>query len=110
MTGVKRNEKGQLVKGTAPLSPGRPKRVVEVDFHNILLDNVSPEIWTGIVKRAVMDALKGDRYARQFIADYTIGKAPHILELRAADATLLAQVLKQFAAHDMEAHEVFNLM
>ncbi len=104
-----RDQNGRFVKGNKA-SPGRAKRVVEVDFHNILLDNVSAEQWSGIVKRAVTDALAGDKYARQFIADYTIGKAPSILELRAADATLLAQVLERFKQHDMEAADVFHAM
>src|SRR4051812_1336935 len=106
---IDRDTKGRFTKGGIP-GPGRPKRSVEVEFHNILLDAVSAADWKKIVTKAVADALAGDRFARQFIAEYTIGKPPTILELRAGDAVLLAELLKQFEAAGTTPSEVFNAM
>lgn len=106
---IERDNKGRFTKGGIP-GPGRPKRAVMVDFHNILIDAVKPEYWEGIIKRAIQDALKGDTYARKFIAEYTIGRPPQILELRAADAALLAELLKRFEVLGMSAGDVFSLM
>ena len=106
---AERDNKGRFLPGNKA-SPGRAKRAIEVDFHNILLDAVSATDWTKIVAKAVKDAIAGDKYAREFVANYTIGKPPQILELRAADATLLAALLKRFEAVGMSAGEVFGAM
>jgi hypothetical protein len=110
MADVQRDERGRFIKGSASPSPGRPKRSVEVSFHDILVESVTEDIWRGIVRKALHDALLGDKYARQFIADYTIGRAPQILELRAADASLLAELLRRFEARGQSAGDVFNAM
>jgi len=106
---IDRDGKGRFTKGGTP-GPGRPKRAVEVAFHDILVESVTEDLWRGIVRVAIKDALKGDKFAREFIANYTIGKAPQILELRAADATLLADLLKRFEARGMSASDVFAAM
>lgn len=106
---IERDPKGRFTKGGTP-GPGRPKRAVEVAFHDILIDAVTEDMWRGIVRVAVKDALLGDKYARDFIASYTIGKPPQILELRAVDASLLAELLKCFEARGMSAGEVFGAM
>ena len=107
---VQRNEKGQFVKGSASPSPGRPKRAIEVAFHDILVEAVTEDLWRGIVRVAIKDALQGDKFAREWISNYVIGKPPQILELRAADATLLAELLKRFEALGMSAGEVFGAL
>lgn len=106
---IERDEKGRFTQGGKP-GPGRPKRVVEVSFHSILVEAVSEDLWRGIVKVAIRDALKGDKYAREWISNYTLGRPPQILELRAADATLLKELLQRFEAQNIPASAVFNAM
>lgn len=91
---AERDEKGHFLPGNKA-SPGRAKRAVEVDFHQLLVDTIKSDDWISIIQRAVTDAKQGDRYARQFIAEYRVGKPPQILELKAAEAALLADVLER---------------
>ena len=100
-----RDDKGRFVPGNRA-GKGRPPREYADTFSRV----VSPEIWEGIIRRAAADALKGEHDARSWLADRLIGKAPQILELRAADATLLAELLKRFEAVGMSAGEVFGAM
>lgn len=89
---VQRDDKGRFVKGSASLSPGRPKRTVETAYLDTLLGTVSEEYWQAICRRAVADAMKGDRFAREWLANYAIGKPPQIIELRGDELALLKQV------------------
>ena len=65
---------GKFVKGHAPNSPGRPPKAREEKYHEIMISAVSFENWEKIIRKAVDQALEGDRYARQWLSDNLIGK------------------------------------
>ena len=68
-----RDDKGRFPPGTSGNPNGRPKKDREEQYHAILLSVVTPASWKRICVKAVEQAEKGDRYAREFIADYLIG-------------------------------------
>lgn len=84
------NRRGQFKKGETGNPAGRPKgyerqlrEVIDsmTAADPLLADDPSgspesPKIpaWQAIVKRAVLDAIDGDRYARDFVADRLMGK------------------------------------
>ena len=68
-----RDEKGRFVKGVSGNPKGRPAREIEESYRAILLDEVTPDDWRAIVRKAKEQAKRGDISARKFIADYIIG-------------------------------------
>ena len=102
---AERDEYGRFVRGNKA-GKGRPSKVYVETFARV----VSPEIWEGIIRRAAGDALRGEHDARAWLADRLIGKVPNILELHAADAALLADLLKRFEARGQSPSEVFVSM
>ena len=78
-----RDDKGRFLKGAHGNPKGRPKKEVEDTYLQAFRDGVSPDDWNAIISRAVSDAKRGDRYARQFVADYLIGPAKLIAEITA---------------------------
>jgi hypothetical protein len=103
-----RDEKGRFVKGYAG-GPGRPSRKVETDLQAALTEQTRQR-WQAIVKAAIDQAISGNVYAMRFLAEYTIGKPPSVLELRAADAAALSEVLKALEARGLSPSDVFNAM
>lgn len=102
-----RDERGRFVKGNRA-SPGRPKRNTETRYLEIMMAEVTPEYWAGITRRAIADALKGLPEARRWLSDYVIGKPPTTLNINAADANLLGDVLKALEQRGVSASELFN--
>jgi len=107
---TKRDANGRFLKGHAPLSPGRPSRPVEIEYMNILKQGVTADDFKKIVATAVSLAMAGDWKAREWLSNYLIGKPPQILELRGADALLLAKVLEQLKNSGVSASQVFEAM
>ena len=108
---VKRNEKGQLEKGSAALpNAGRPRKVVERAYLDELVEMVTLEEWRKVVRKALTDAKKGMPEARRWLSEYLVGKPPQILELRAAEAQLLKELLQRLETHGMSASDVFLAM
>lgn len=107
---TKRDENGRFLPGHAPVSPGRPKRPVEIEYLNILKLGVTVDDWRKIVQTAVARAMSGDWKAREWLANYLIGKPPQILELRTAEAVLLAQLLEQLKMLGMTPANMFEAM
>ena len=66
-----RDEHGRFVKGNK-VSTGRPRG------NPLLMDvqkkELTPARWRKIVKKAIEDAIKGDRFARAWLGDYALGK------------------------------------
>lgn len=106
---AERDAKGRFVKGHSG-GPGRKPRQVEADYLNATFAAVSIDDWDAIVRRAVRDAKQGNAWARNWLGDYLIGKPPQILELRAVDAALLRDLLKEFEARGVSPAEAFETM
>lgn len=74
-----RDEKGRFVKGHKNSAgnkggTGRPRRSIEERYLKALSGSISISDWKEIVKKAVEQAKDGDKFARQWLADYLIGK------------------------------------
>lgn len=105
-----RDEKGRFVKGHNAPGPGRPPRATEADYLAAMTEIVTLDSWRAIVKRALADALQGDSRARAWLSGYLIGKPPQILDIRAADAALIARLMDALKDANMEPAEVFERM
>jgi hypothetical protein len=105
---VERDAKGHFKKGHAPVSPGRPKAAVEIEYMAILKQGVTPDDWRKIVNTAVSLAMAGDWKAREWVGNYLVGRPNFTLELKAPDAVLLNQLLKQLEATGTTASELFE--
>jgi hypothetical protein len=68
-----RDDKGRFRAGN-PGGPGRPRRAVESDYLATLCDAVPLAKWRRITKKAVEDALAGDRHAREWLGTFLVGK------------------------------------
>lgn len=106
---MSRTANGQFAPGN-PGGPGRPKRMTEADYLNATISAVSVDEWGKVVRKALTDAKKGNAPARAFLADYLLGKPPQILELRGAEAHLLAQVLDALKTRGIAASAIFEAM
>ena len=60
---------GKFLPGHVNLSPGRPRRAIELDYARILADALSLDAWRTIVDRAVSDAQDGDSKAREWLSN-----------------------------------------
>lgn len=60
-------------KGQSGNPAGRPKKAREQRYYEITQSTVTFDDWREIVKRAVLDAKRGDTAARKWLADYLIG-------------------------------------
>lgn len=111
MSEIKRGDKGRFVKGTQPGGgPGRPPRQVEADYLAAMKEEITPDHWRAICRRAGIDAIKGNGYARAWISDYLMGKPPQILNIQGADAKLMADVLEEMKAAGLTPSILFNAM
>ena len=90
-----RQANGRFAKGN-PGGPGRPRRPVEVQYLAAIGDIVTVDIWRAIVRKAVVDAAKGNAQAREWLTRYLIGANPKTLTRLAAMEDL----------HDGSADEV----
>jgi hypothetical protein len=69
-----RHKNGQFSEGNSG-GPGRPPRRVEAEYLKVTMRTCSLEDWAAIVKRAVLDAKKGDGRARDWLGKYLLGNA-----------------------------------
>lgn len=70
-----RDNAGRFAQGN-PGGPGRPRRVVELDYLAALGDALTLEDWAAIVRRAVADAKNGSGAAREWVSKYALGSNP----------------------------------
>lgn len=96
---------GKFLPGNQAAKNRPPK-----EYANAFTRMVSPADMDKIVAKAKEQALDGQHDARTWILDRIVGKVPQILELRAADAILLRDLLDHFEARGMSAGDVFALM
>jgi hypothetical protein len=67
-----RSTDGRFTVG-CPGGPGRPRRATEKEYLAVLTEEVSPETWRAICRRAAADARARDAKARDWIARYLLG-------------------------------------
>ena len=84
-----RDSRGRFARGNAG-GPGRPKRVTERHYLDVMQISCSPEKWREIIEKAVTDAKNGDAKAREWLASYLMGKpeglAPTLKRVAIEDA------------------------
>jgi hypothetical protein len=75
--------------------PGRPRRATEKDYLAVLTEEVPPEEWRAICRRAALDAKAGDARARDWIARYLLGPPAELLTLTAVAIAEEAEKAKE---------------
>ena len=82
-----RGNNGRFKKGN-PGGPGRPPRMVEMDYLSALSEQVPREEFAAIVRDAVARARNGDAKAREWLSRYLLPseKGNHLLQLAAREA------------------------
>lgn len=58
---------------------GRPKH--QGKFLKLLVKYVKPTDWRDIVLKAIEQSKRGDKSARQFLADYCLGRPPQQVDI-----------------------------
>ena len=87
-----RTGKGTFKAGN-PGGPGRPPRVVELDYLRLTVGQVSREDWSSIVARAVADAKAGNHRAREWLGLILMGPPGADRDAPPATATTVHFVL-----------------
>ena len=77
-----RDKKGRYAPGHGG-GPGRPARATETQYLDTLQDACPLDKWKRICARAVTDALKGSRHARDFLAKFLLPSADALAGIRA---------------------------
>ena len=72
-TDNERDKGGRFTPGNAG-GPGRPRRATERDYLRAMAEACPPETWRQIVEQAVQHAGQGDRYAREWLSAYLVGR------------------------------------
>ena len=92
---VIRDENGRFVKGNPgnPEATGRPPREVEDKYLHALKKSVTLTAWKAISKRAIGDAKKGDRAARQWLSDYLLGKPQQFVDVTSGGEQLPGAII-----------------
>src|SRR5215207_2624672 len=104
-----RDAAGRFLEGTSA-GPGRPPNPRKRQFTDALASRITAERWNEIVDRAVQDALNGDHRARVWLADHIMGKPANTLNLKGADAALLADLLAALAERRLSPAKIFEAL
>lgn len=89
--GVRRDEHGRLIPGTACNNPaGRPTREREYELLSIMRAEATPDKWKEITVRALSDALGGDDKARNWLSKYLLPEPTKQIEIGGTLADLIA--------------------
>jgi len=76
---------GGFQKGQSGNPAGRPPKVREERYREILLSTVTYDVWTDIVLKAADQAKRGDAVARKWLSDYLVGMPIQRTELTGKD-------------------------
>ncbi len=76
---VTRDSKGRWLKGKPP-GPGRSPMKKEERYYRLTIESVTDEDWVEIVLTAVNQAKRGQWRAREWLANYIIGRPAQIVE------------------------------
>lgn len=104
-----RDNNGRFTPGN-PGGPGRPNRKTERAYLERLTKKLTMSKWNQICDKAIAQAIEGDKYAREWIANYLIGKPAQILELQTSDTALLARLIDAVEEQGGSASDLFNAM
>src|SRR5262245_34063085 len=61
--------------------PGRPCRQTEQTYLHVLIETVPPDQWRKVCEKALAQALEGDAKAREWLANYLIGRPTQAVEV-----------------------------
>ena len=106
---MERDGNGRFVKGYKG-GPGRPSHRAEADYLKATTSRVSVAEWSKVIDRALKDAKDGDARARQFLAEYLLGKPEQVLSLKTTETVQLARALELASEHGLSAGEIFDSM
>src|SRR4030042_1960910 len=105
-----RDSRGRFAEGNHG-GPGRPKRVTERHYLDVMQVACSPEDWREVVEKAIADAKNGDAKAREWLAGYLVGKpeglAPTLKRMAIEDA---AGIEDGISKNDIFTVELDNLV
>ncbi len=76
---IARDAQGRFLKGKIP-GPGRKPVKKEERYYRITCDSVSEEDWIDIVTKAVRQAKNGQWRAREWLANYIIGRPVQLVD------------------------------
>ena len=91
-----RDSSGRFISGHGVKSPGRPRREFEEKYVLALTSRTTAEDWQLIIDRAIADAKRGDWRARQWLADYIIGKPVQQLDIDTTNKILEVQYINDW--------------
>ena len=90
-------------------APGgwRKPRAVEQRYAELFRDACTIDDWRKIVKKAVTQAKAGDKYARQWLGEYLIGKPAPALDISTTDAALIAAAIAALTEAGYDPARIF---
>ena len=88
---MQRDDKGRYLKGASGNPGGRPKH--SKDYQEAIKAACTPAKWRKIINQAITDATQGDRWARQWLSDYVLGKPTNYVHVEGAVGFSLADWL-----------------
>jgi len=100
---AERDAKGQFAKGHEPYRKGgRAPRKTEDKYLRALRKTVGATEWKAIAERAVLDAKRGDKAARQWLSDYLLGKPQQFVDVTSGGQVLPSVIVYLPGVDDLE--------
>ena len=90
----KRDAHGRFLPG-APGGPGRPPAAKEERYYQLTREAVTENDWLAIVTTTIERAKKGDRWAREWLGNYLLGRP-----VQRVDASIVDQSLQILYVND----------
>ena len=84
---VPRDSKGRWLKGKPP-GPGRSPMKKEERYYRLTIESVTDEDWVEIVIKAVKQAKQGQWRAREWLANYIIGRPVQVIDANVNNKTI----------------------
>jgi len=84
---IPRDAKGRWLKGKPP-GPGRAPMKKEERYYRLTIESVTDEDWVEIVLTAVNQAKRGQWRAREWLANYIIGRPVQVIDANVNNKTI----------------------